>query len=62
TGKVPLVHEGEEGGIVLSGRLEVTVDDERRILGAGDVSQICRGARHRAAHEYAARRRAQKRG
>ncbi|TBD35871.1 cupin domain-containing protein [Rhizobium ruizarguesonis] len=35
TGKVPLVHEGEEGGIVLSGRLEVTVDDERRILGAG---------------------------
>ncbi|MBY2915439.1 cupin domain-containing protein [Rhizobium leguminosarum] len=37
TGKVPLVHEGEEGGIVLSGRLEVTVDDERRILGAGDA-------------------------
>ncbi len=30
---VPLVHEGEEGGIVLSGRLEVTVDTERRILG-----------------------------
>src|SRR5690606_18610089 len=23
TGKVPLVHDGEEGGIVLSGRLEV---------------------------------------
>ncbi len=37
TGKVPLVHEGEEGGIVLRGRLEVTVDDERRILGAGDA-------------------------
>ncbi|GAK72893.1 putative Xre family DNA-binding protein [Agrobacterium rubi TR3 = NBRC 13261] len=37
TGRVPLVHEGEEGGIVLSGRLEVTVDDERRILGAGDA-------------------------
>ncbi|WP_439872657.1 cupin domain-containing protein [Rhizobium leguminosarum] len=37
TGKVPLVHEGEEGGIVLSGRLEVTVDDERRILGPGDA-------------------------
>ncbi|MBY5812539.1 cupin domain-containing protein [Rhizobium leguminosarum] len=37
TGKVPLVHEGEEGGIVLSGRLEVMVDDERRILGAGDA-------------------------
>ena len=37
TGKVPLVHDGEEGGVVLSGRLEVTVDDERRILGPGDA-------------------------
>lgn len=37
SGRVPLVHEGEEGGIVLSGRLEVTVDDERRILGPGDA-------------------------
>lgn len=37
TGKVPLVHEGEEGGIVLSGRLEVTVDSERKILGPGDA-------------------------
>lgn len=37
TGRVPLVHEGEEGGIVLSGRLEVTVDQERRILGPGDA-------------------------
>lgn len=37
TGNVPLVHDGEEGGIVLSGRLEVTVDDERRILGPGDA-------------------------
>jgi mannose-6-phosphate isomerase-like protein (cupin superfamily) len=36
-GKVPLVREGEEGGIVLSGRLEVAVDDERRILGSGDA-------------------------
>ncbi|MGH6861845.1 MAG: cupin domain-containing protein [Phyllobacterium sp.] len=37
TGKVPLVHDGEEGGIVLSGRLEVTVDDDRRVLGPGDA-------------------------
>ncbi|WP_027487535.1 cupin domain-containing protein [Allorhizobium undicola] len=37
TGKVLLVHDGEEGGIVLSGRLEVTVDGERRILGPGDA-------------------------
>lgn len=37
TGRIPLSHEGEEGGIVLSGRLEVTVGDERRILGPGDA-------------------------
>lgn len=37
TGKVPLVHEGEEGGIIISGRLEVTVEDERRILQPGDA-------------------------
>ncbi len=37
TGKVPLSHEGEEGGIVISGRLEVTVEDQRRILGPGDA-------------------------
>lgn len=37
TGAIPLSHKGEEGGIVLSGRLEVTVGDQRRILGAGDA-------------------------
>jgi transcriptional regulator with XRE-family HTH domain len=37
TGRVSLVHDGEEGGIVISGRLEVTVDDERRVLGPGDA-------------------------
>ncbi|KQV37497.1 MULTISPECIES: cupin domain-containing protein [unclassified Rhizobium] len=37
TGKVLLAHEGEEGGIVLSGRMEITVGDERRILGPGDA-------------------------
>jgi len=37
TGRIPLVHDGEEGGIILSGRLEVTVDSERRILGPGDA-------------------------
>lgn len=37
TGKVPLVHDGEEGGIILSGHLEVTVDGERRLLGPGDA-------------------------
>src|SRR6266481_7875822 len=37
TGRITLVHDGEEGGIILSGRLEVTVDSERRILGPGDA-------------------------
>ncbi|CEJ12422.1 HTH-type transcriptional regulator PuuR [bacterium YEK0313] len=37
TGQIPLVHDGEEGGIILSGHLEVTVDDERKILGPGDA-------------------------
>ena len=37
TGKIPLIHEGEEGGIIISGRLEVTVANERHILGPGDA-------------------------
>jgi transcriptional regulator with XRE-family HTH domain len=37
TGRVPLSHEGEEGGVVLSGRLEVTVGDQLRILGPGEA-------------------------
>lgn len=37
TGVIPLVHDGEEGGIVLSGRLEVTVDGQRKVLGKGDA-------------------------
>ena len=35
TGRIPLTHDGEEGGIVLVGQLEVTVDDERQIISAG---------------------------
>lgn len=37
TGRVMYGHEGEEGGIVISGRIEVTVGDQRRILGPGDA-------------------------
>lgn len=37
SGRIPLVHDGEEGGIILSGKLEVTVDGQRRILSAGDA-------------------------
>lgn len=37
TGRVALSHEGEEGGIVLSGRLEITAGDQVRILGPGEA-------------------------
>jgi len=37
TGKHAITHEGEECGIILSGRLEVTVGDETSILGRGDA-------------------------
>lgn len=37
TGKVPLRHAGEEVGIILAGRLEVTVDGTRKVLGPGDA-------------------------
>lgn len=37
TGRVMYVHEGEEGGVVISGRVEITVDDQRKILGPGDA-------------------------
>lgn len=37
TGKVALQHKGEEGGVVIRGRLELTVDGERYVLGAGDA-------------------------
>jgi transcriptional regulator with XRE-family HTH domain len=37
TGRVLYGHEGEEGGIVLSGQVEITVGAQRKILGAGDA-------------------------
>ena len=37
TGLMMLEHEGEEGGVILTGRLEVTVGEATRILGAGDA-------------------------
>ncbi|GHF20610.1 XRE family transcriptional regulator [Kordiimonas sediminis] len=36
SGAAALSHPGEEAGIIISGRMEVTVGDERRILGPGD--------------------------
>lgn len=37
TGARMYEHDGEEGGIVVSGRIEITVGKERKILGAGDA-------------------------
>ncbi len=37
TGKLALEHSGEEGGVVIRGRLELTVGGERHILGPGDA-------------------------
>ena len=37
TGKTMLSHAGEEGGIVLSGRIEVTVGDQVAVLSSGDA-------------------------
>ncbi|WP_372886416.1 cupin domain-containing protein [Shimia sp.] len=37
TGRVMYDHEAEEGGIVISGRVEVTVGDQRKVLGPGDA-------------------------
>ncbi|MBG6291223.1 MULTISPECIES: cupin domain-containing protein [Pseudomonas] len=37
TGLEPYSHEAEEGGVVVKGRLEMTVGDEVRILEAGDA-------------------------
>jgi transcriptional regulator with XRE-family HTH domain len=37
TGRSMLSHDAEEGGIILKGRLEVTVGDQVRVLSAGDA-------------------------
>lgn len=37
SGRVMLTHEGEEGGIIIQGRLEVTVGEQTRVLKAGEA-------------------------
>lgn len=37
TGRIMYGHEAEEGGVVISGRVEVTVGDQRKVLGPGDA-------------------------
>ncbi len=48
TGKVALHHEGEEGGVVIRGELELTVDGERHVLGPGDAYYFMSSRPHRA--------------
>lgn len=36
TGDTMITHEGEEGGVVLSGQVEITVGDAVRVLGPGE--------------------------
>ena len=47
TGKVALLHEGQEGGVVIRGRLELTVDGERHLLGPGDAYYFDSSRPHR---------------
>ena len=37
TGEAMLTHAGEEGGVVVKGRVELTVGGESRVLGPGDA-------------------------
>lgn len=37
TGDSMLAHEGEEGGVVISGQVEITIGDHVRVLGAGEA-------------------------
>jgi len=47
TGLNMLQHEGEEGGVILSGRLEVTVGESSRVLSVGDAYYFNSNEPHR---------------
>lgn len=47
TGKSMLSHDAEEGGLILSGRLEVTVGEQVRTLGPGDAYRFNSRIPHR---------------
>jgi quercetin dioxygenase-like cupin family protein len=42
-----LRHEGEEGGVVVRGEIELTVGDATRVLRAGDAYAFKSGIPHR---------------
>lgn len=47
TGMIMLQHEGEEGGVILSGKLEVTVGESTRVLSVGDAYYFNSSEPHR---------------
>jgi transcriptional regulator with XRE-family HTH domain len=47
TGSDMLSHKGEEGGVVIAGKIELTVGGQSRILGAGDAYYFASTVPHR---------------
>ena len=47
TGEEMLTHAGEEGGIIVSGKIELTVGGESRLLGPGDAYYFRSSIPHR---------------
>jgi transcriptional regulator with XRE-family HTH domain len=47
TGEEMLTHAGEEGGVVVKGKIELTVGGESRVLGAGDAYYFKSSIPHR---------------
>ncbi|MGE0025058.1 MAG: cupin domain-containing protein [Hyphomicrobium sp.] len=47
TGATMLTHRGEEGGLVISGEIELTVGPQRRVLRAGDAYYFESATPHR---------------
>jgi len=47
TGDEMLSHEGEEGGVVVRGRIEITVGGSRRVLGPGEAYYFDSSVPHR---------------
>lgn len=47
TGPDMISHKGEEGGVIVSGRIELTVGGQSRVLGPGDAYYFNSAAPHR---------------
>jgi len=47
TGDDMLAHDGEEGGVIVKGRIEVTVGGNKRVLGPGDAYYFDSSLPHR---------------